>query len=234
MLWSYGGAGRWRGSRRSWFWFVGAVSGVQVLCIAVDYCCVATAAAAVELLVQRFAAADVAFLVQAALAALHHVNKVGQRLLLVHRDIPEVATHRLCQLGLVESGPGLQLVVSLVASQRVHLKLEKVDLRHFHIMIRGLSSIVTGLPLPLVADALDEVLMEVADIEVSHALVDVQLELLLRDALLDPLTEGGVSSGAAAALSVLDQTAALAVKQRSRRSIVAVLLCTKPIHLVLV
>lgn len=93
MLWSYGGAGRWRGSRRSWFWFVGAVSGVQVLCIAMDYCCVATAA--VELLVQRFAAADVAFLVQAALAALHHVNKVGQRLLLVHRDIPEVATHRL-------------------------------------------------------------------------------------------------------------------------------------------
>lgn len=45
-------------------------------------------------LVQRFAAA-VAFLVQAALAALHHVNKVGQRLFLVHRDIPEVTTHRL-------------------------------------------------------------------------------------------------------------------------------------------
>lgn len=36
----------------------------------------------------------------------------------------------LCQLGLVESGPGLQLVVSLVASQRVHLKLEKVDLNN--------------------------------------------------------------------------------------------------------
>lgn len=44
-------------------------------------------------LVQRFAA--VAFLVQATLAALHHVNKVGQRLLLVHRDVPEVTTHRL-------------------------------------------------------------------------------------------------------------------------------------------
>lgn len=35
-------------------------------------------------------------------------------------------------------------------------------------MIWGLSSIVAGLPLPLVADALDEVLMEVADVEVSH------------------------------------------------------------------
>lgn len=44
-------------------------------------------------LVQRFA--TVPFLVQAALAALHHVNKVGQRLLLVHRNIPEVTAHRL-------------------------------------------------------------------------------------------------------------------------------------------
>lgn len=46
-----------------------------------------------ETLVQRFA--SFSFLVQAALAALHHVNKVGQRLLLVHRNIPEVTTHRL-------------------------------------------------------------------------------------------------------------------------------------------
>lgn len=35
----------------------------------------------------------------------------------------------LCQLGLVEAGPGLELVVSLVASQRVHLQLEKVHLK---------------------------------------------------------------------------------------------------------
>lgn len=35
----------------------------------------------------------------------------------------------LCQLGLVEPGPGLQLVVPLVASQRVHLQLEKIDLK---------------------------------------------------------------------------------------------------------
>lgn len=35
----------------------------------------------------------------------------------------------LRQLGLVESRPRLQLVVSLVASQRVDLKLEKVHLK---------------------------------------------------------------------------------------------------------
>lgn len=178
------------------FLAVAAVRGVQVVWISrclslrfVDYFC---AVVGFSFLVQRFAA--VAFLVQATLAALHHVNKVGQRLLLVHRDVPEVTTHRLCQLGLVESGPGLQLVVSLVAPQCVHLQLEKVNLRHLHIMIWGLSSIVTGLPLSLVADALDEVLMEVADVEMSNTLVDVQLEFLLRYAFLDPFAEGGVSS----------------------------------------
>lgn len=48
-----------------------------------------------ETLVQRFA--SFSFLVQAALAALHHVNKVGQRLLLVHGNVPEVTTHRLAK-----------------------------------------------------------------------------------------------------------------------------------------
>lgn len=41
-------------------------------------------------------------------------------------------------------------------------------LRNLHVMVRGLSSVITGLPLPLVADALDEVLVEVADVEVPH------------------------------------------------------------------
>lgn len=45
----------------------------------------------------------------------------------------------------------------------------------------------------------------------THALVDVQLEFLLRDALLDPLAEGGVARGPDAALAVLDEAAALAV-----------------------
>ena len=31
----------------------------------------------------------------AGLAALHHVDEVGERLLLVHRDVSEVAAHRL-------------------------------------------------------------------------------------------------------------------------------------------
>lgn len=43
------------------------------------------------------------------------------------QNILAVCIH-LCQLGLVQSRPGLQLVVSLVASQRVDLKLEKVHL----------------------------------------------------------------------------------------------------------
>lgn len=69
--------------------------------------------------VQGFA--GVGFLVQSALAALHHVDEVGQRLLLVHGDVPEVTAHGLCKLGLVQSWSGLEFVVSLVTSQRVHL-----------------------------------------------------------------------------------------------------------------
>ena len=44
----------------------------------------------------------------------------------------------LCQLGFVESGPGLQLVVSLVASQSVDLQLEQVHLTtaQTHCLIR--------------------------------------------------------------------------------------------------
>lgn len=63
----------------------------------------------------------VRFLVEPALAALHHVDEVGQRLLLVYGDVPEMAAHGLCKLGLVQSWSGLQFVVSLVTSQRVHL-----------------------------------------------------------------------------------------------------------------
>lgn len=70
-----------------------AVSGVQVFLSFVG-AMKACSAAPSGGLVQRFAAA-VAFLVQAALAALHHVDEVGERLLLVDRDVPEVAAHRL-------------------------------------------------------------------------------------------------------------------------------------------
>lgn len=64
----------------------------------------------------------------------------------------------------------------------------------------------------------------------TYALVDVQLEFLLRDALLDPLAEGGVSSRPAAALPVLDQAAALAVERRGRWPVVAVLLRAEAVH----
>lgn len=35
-------------------------------------------------------------------------------------------------------------------------------------MVWGLSSVVAGLSLPLVADTLNEILVEVADVEVPH------------------------------------------------------------------
>lgn len=44
-------------------------------------------------LIQRLAGA-ITFLVQVALA-LHHADEVGERLLLVDRDVPEVAAYRL-------------------------------------------------------------------------------------------------------------------------------------------
>lgn len=124
-------------------------------------------------LLQLFA--TIRLLVQSAFGALHHINKIGQSLLLVHWDIPEVTTDSLSQLGLVQARSGLQLVVPFVASQRVHLKLEQVHLWNFHVMVRRLPSVVTSLPLPLVTDTLDEVFMEVAYVEMSNAFVDVQL-----------------------------------------------------------
>lgn len=42
----------------------------------------------------QWLAGAVTFLVQVALA-LHHADEVGERLLLVDRDVPEVAAHRL-------------------------------------------------------------------------------------------------------------------------------------------
>lgn len=97
-------------------------------------------------------------------------------------------------------------------------------------MVGRLSSIVARLPLSLVANALDEVLVEVADVKMTHTFIDVQLEFLLGYALLDPLAEGGVSRRSAASLAVLDQAAALAIKRWRRGTIVAVLLRAKPVH----
>lgn len=48
----------------------------------------------------------------------------------------------------------------------VHFRLPYLG--HLHIVIRRLAAIVARLPLPLVADTLDEVLVEVADVEMSN------------------------------------------------------------------
>lgn len=102
-----------------------------------------------------------------------------------------------------------------VTSERVHLQLEQINLRDVSIVLGGVSAIVTCLPLPFISDALDEIFVEVADIQVPYALVYVQLEFLLRDAFLHPLAEGGVARGPDAALAVRDEAAALAVARGS-------------------
>lgn len=68
---------------------VGGSDGAGFLC-SDELCC---GSGQGELLVQGLG--SVSLLVQAALAALHHVDEVGERLLLVHRDVPEVTAHRL-------------------------------------------------------------------------------------------------------------------------------------------
>lgn len=141
-----------------------------------------------------------------------------------------MTAHGLCELGFVESRSGLDLVVPLVTSQCVDLKLEQIHLRHFYIVIGRLSSVVAGLSLAFVANALDEVLVEITDVQMPNALVDVQLQLPLGDALLDALAEGRVPRRAAATLPVLDQTAALAEEGRRGRRVVAVLLRAEPVH----
>lgn len=60
-------------------------------------------------------------------------------------------------------------------------------------MVWRLSSIITGLSLPLVADALNEILVEVADVEVPH-LQCQQLQEHLRTSPLTGLQAGIYSS----------------------------------------
>lgn len=66
--------------------------------------------------------------------------------------------------------------------------------------------------------------------ELTHALIDVQFQLLLRDALLDALAERGIPGRLPASLAVIDQAAALTVKERRRGAVVAVLLRAKAVH----
>lgn len=135
-----------------------------------------------------------------------------------------MTTDSLCKLSLVESRPSLQLIMSLVTSQGVHLELEQVNLRNIRVVLGRVTSIIACLPLPFVPNTLNEVLVKITNIQMSHTFVDVQLQLLLRDALLDPLAEGRVAGGAHAAVPVVDEAAALAVKGGGGRPIPAVLL----------
>lgn len=41
-------------------------------------------------------------------------------------------------------------------------------LRNVSIMLRGISTVITCLPLPFIPDALDEIFMEVADVQVPY------------------------------------------------------------------
>lgn len=125
--------------------------------------------------------------------------------------------------------------MSFITSESVHLQLEQINLRNVSVMLRRISAIVTCLPLPFISYTLDEIFVEIANIQMPYALVDVQLEFLLRDALLDSLAEGGVARGPDAALAVLDEAAALAVARGGGGGgggpFAAVLLGAKAVHL---
>lgn len=120
--------------------------------------------------------------------------------------------------------------MSFVPSQRVHLQLEQVNLWDIHLMLRRVSSIIASFPLPFVSHTLNEILVEITNVQMPYTFVNVQLELLLGDALLDPLAEGGIAGRADAAVPVINQAAALAVKGGSGGPIPAVLLGAEAIH----
>ena len=75
--------------------------------------------------------------------------------------------------------PDLQFIVSFITSESVHLQLEQISLRNVCVVLRRISAIVPCLPLPFILYTLDEILVEIANIQLPYALVDVQLEFLL-------------------------------------------------------
>lgn len=64
----------------------------------------------------------------------------------------------------------------------------------------------------------------------TYTLVNIQFQLFLRDALLDPLAEGGVASRADATVPIVDEATTLSVKRGGRRTIPAVFLRAETIH----
>lgn len=65
----------------------------------------------------------------------------------------------------------------------------------------------------------------------TYTFVNIQFQLFLRDALLDPLAEGGVASRADTTIPIVDEATTLSVKRGGgRRTIPAIFLCAETIH----
>lgn len=64
----------------------------------------------------------------------------------------------------------------------------------------------------------------------TYTFVNIQFQLFLRDALLDPLAEGGIASRADTTIPVVDEATTLSVKRGGRRTIPAIFLCAETIH----
>ena len=72
----------------------------------------------------------------------------------------------ISELSLVETGSGLQFVVTLVSSQRIHWHLEEVDLRTEPAGVEPRPVSLTVLPFTLCTQVLDHTLVVVADVDV--------------------------------------------------------------------
>ena len=141
------------------------------------------------------------------LVGLDHVDEVGERLLLRHRDGLQVAREELRQLRLVKAGPGGDLEVFLVPPEGVHLQLEQVDvLPVTGLGGHGLAGLLAIPPLPLRSHRLYEGLVVLTDVHVVGRGVQLQLELPLGNSALDLLAVGGVTGGPVAGLALLHQT----------------------------
>jgi len=163
--------------------------------------------------------------VQSTLPGLDHVEEVGDGLLLHDGQGVEVATEGVRQLRFVQTGSTCHLEVVFVSSQRVHLKLEKVN----HVALPSLpqrnpraarSSTTCALllllllllcavfalsPFPLCPHRLNDIFVVLADVNVLGSCVHRQPQLLLGDCPLDPLAVRGVTGRFGAALPVLQE-----------------------------
>lgn len=96
---------------------------------------------------------------------LDHVDEVGQRFLLFHRQRLKMLHDCVREPSLVHAGPRRHLVYLLVASQRIHL--ERVEV-HLGIVGVGFVAVILRVLAPLlVAGRLNLCLVKVADVNVT-------------------------------------------------------------------